>query len=315
MRAYDIKIMNGDTVFRQYNTFNSDGTFNPNSLMVDLDIFSYAQAQPASLSSVKVWGISLQDLSTNFSGMSVLVSAGMTKGLPLANEKQYGLISQGNIFQFFGNWQGIEQNLTFIFNANTGLSPSDTINLSFDWKKGQDLSISLKNTLQIAFPNATINMNISKNLVLNSDQPGSYTSLAAFSQYINALSQAIIGKGYLGVNIVISSNVINVYDGTTKSQPKTIVFTDLIGQPTWQDIATLQLQLVMRYDLNVGDYIQLPNLVTTNTANSLANFRSNSVFQGTFLITGIRHVGNNRDINATSWCTIVTCVSLNPTGN
>jgi hypothetical protein len=284
--------------------------------MVDLDIYAYAQAVPAGLSSVKVWGISLQDLSTNFSNMSILVSGGMLRGLPLANPKQYGLLSQGQIFQSFGNWQGIEQNLTFIFNPNTGLSSSDNVNISFNWIKSQNLATSLQNTLGIAFPNYTINMNINQNLTLNYDQSGSYTSLAAFATYINGFSQSIINKkGYTGVNIVISGTVISVYDGTTQTTPKTIVFTDLVGQPTWLDVATLQLQLVMRYDLNVGDYIQLPNLITTNTSQSLASFRSNSVFQGTFLISSIRHVGNNRDTNATAWATIISCVSLNPTGS
>ena len=88
-----------------------------------------------------------------------------------------------------------------------------------------------------------------------------------------------LGSSYPGVSIVLQDNVIRVYDGTVKPPPIQLLFTDLIGQPTWRQAYTMQITTVMRGDIRVGDYVKLPpsfvvgfalpgNLLTAPDANS-----------------------------------------------
>ncbi len=119
-----------------------------------------------------------------------------------------------------------------------------------------------------------------------------------------------MGGNYLGVRTAINGNTITVTDGTTQQGGvKQIAFQDLIGQPTWFAPDTIQVTTVMRADITFGDMIQLPPTLTTTQAGSYNSiFRNNSVFQGTFIVTGIRHVGNFRQPQAEAWVSTFQCV-------
>lgn len=289
-------------------TFN--GTPDPGALLVEIDIPVTMQATPSGLGQVIVWGVSLTDIgqASDLNGKLISVFGGMSPGLPLAtaayNAGQQGLLAQGTIFQAFGNWVGTDQNLTLVFFADVG-SNDNPKNFTLNWPKGQLLATAIAATLTTAFPSYTLNISISNNLVLANDEVGYFATLGQFASYLKIVSLDVVGGTYQGVDIAISDNIFSVYDGTSQTDPVAIVFNDLIGQPTWIDAATIQLNCVMRADLSVGDYITLPKTPVITTSQSQPQARDKSVFQGTFQINLIRHVGNSRDPNASSWISTI----------
>lgn len=334
MRFYSIVITNPATgVILQapasvvptstYTSF-ANGVSLPGALNIELDVQVATFATPSAVASyVRIWGISLREISQamelavrpalNRPGMSIAIYAGMQKGLPLANPAQSGLIVQGQIFQAFGNWIGVEQTLDLILQPDVG-SPGSPKNISLNWKAGTPLAQAIANTLATAFPGFAANIKISPNLVLSYDVNGYYQTLAQFAQLVKATSVNIIGgTAYQGVDIFLKEKAFSIYDGTTPTTPKTISFFDLIGQPTWIAPAVINLKCPMRADLNVGDYITLPKSIVTTTAAaqaSLANLKP--TFQGTFQITTLRHVGNFRQPSADSWCTVIDAAQTQP---
>jgi len=290
-----------------------NGVTIPGALNIEFDIPVYQFAEPAGAASIRVWGIGLEQISqaSNLNGMSIEIAGGMVSGLPLANPAQAGTLARGKIFQAFGNWQGINQTLDFVFYADTGSADAPQ-NLVLNWKAGMQLSAAISNTLQTAFPTYKQSINI-KNLMLVNDEVGYFQTLAQFSRYIRDISQRAGGAGYDGVCISLQGKSIAVYDGSTKpTPPKQIVFTDLIGQPVWKDFATIGLYCVLRSDIQVGDYISLPKAQVTTTAQSYPAYRNQSVFQGTFQVGRVRHVGNFRQPDASSWITVIDAYSSVP---
>jgi len=285
------------------------GVNDPGALNVVLDIPVTAYATPMGSAYVQVWGVSLADISqaSDLNGATIQVYGGMSKGLPLANPSQAGLLVQGQVFQAFGNWVGTDMTLDLIIQPSVG-GPADPKNIVLNWKSGTKMSEALASTLSAAFPGFTQTISVSDKLVRKNNEVGYYQSLAQFSQYVKQVSRDIVGGStYLGVDIVVSQNAILVSDGTQQgSSPKikAISYQDLIGQPTWIESPSIQLNAVMRADINVGDTITLPKTVVTNTAAALSSLSNQSLaFQGTFQVSRLRHVGNLRQPDAASWIT------------
>lgn len=304
-----IKIKSKNGVFirnAEYTSLNSLGQTIPGALNIEIDIPTYTMAEPSGSAYVKIWGVSLDEIGQAYdlNNKNIEVYAGMQKGLPLANPKQSGLILQGVISQAFGNWQGVEQSLDFVVNVIGG-SGVDPKNISLNWRKGQTLGDSIKASLAIAFPDYQSEINTSSNLILNQDEIGYYETITQFADYVKIVSQHILGAdGYHGVDILVQNKKFIVYDGTKPTSPKIINFIDLIGQPTWIEFAKINFKCVMRADLNVGDYITLPQGQATTTQASYSQFKDNTAFSGVFQIDTVRHVGNFRQPDASSWVTV-----------
>jgi hypothetical protein len=296
-------------------TFTSlvNGLTIPGALNIELDIPVIEFATPRGAAHLKVWGVGLKQIgqSSDLNGKDISITAGMAKGLPLANPAQAGLVMEGTIFQAYGNWEGTNQSLEFVLYPKTG-SPDDPMNLVINWKAGMPLATAIANTLQTAFPTYKQVIGINPNLVLPNDEPGYHQTLTQFAQYIKSISQNIIGGNYGGVSISVRNGVFYVFDGTTPTTPKEIAFTDLIGQPTWTSVATIQFACVMRADLQVDDYITLPQAQITTSAQSYSQYRNSLIFQGKFRVQSIRHVGNFRQADALSWLTIVEAYTVPP---
>lgn len=312
MRYYTIVISDPatNTVFRTYTSF-PNSVPNPNALNVELDIPTVPFATPMGGAWCRVWGVPLQEIaqSSNLNGKAIIIYGGMQKGLPLANPAQSGVLVQGFIQQAYGNWQGINQSLEMVILAGTG-STAAPKNIVLNWASGTLFADAIKNTLAVAFPDYTADINISQNLVLNHDEKGFWASVTQFAQFVKGVSQDIVGGTYQGVDIIVKQKSFIVYDGTTPTTPKAIAFTDLIGQPTWIGPLTIQVQLVMRADLQVGGYIKLPPGLVITTAQSQPQFRNTTAFQGTFQVIMIRHVGNFRAPKGDQWITTVNAVVI-----
>lgn len=307
MRYYSIEIEGGPT----YTSFEN-GQSNPAALDVEIDLPVVAQAQPMGSGYVRIWGISLKEISqaSNLNNKNVKISAGMQRGLPLANPKQSGVIVKGYIFQAFGNWIGTDQTLDLIIVPGTApASQSDRVkNLSLNWQKNTKLSDAIKTTLQSAFSGLSIDVAISDKLVMPNTEIGIYQNLTQFSQYVRQVSRSIIGGAdYAGVSIVLSEKSIKVFDGTSPSSSgaKAISFVDLIGQPTWIEAPIIQFKTVMRADVTVGDDITLPATPTINTSQAMSSLVNQQLsFQGGFQVSQARHIGRYRQPDAASWVTV-----------
>jgi hypothetical protein len=320
---------NGSGFLRSGNgpTFTSyaNGVTLPGALDIELDMPVVAFNSPQGSHMIRVWGVGLQMIgqAADLNGAKIVVSAGMQKGLPLANPKQAGIIVQGSIYQAFGNWQGTNQTLDLVLQSSD-LSPPQGI--SFKWQAGTTLESALKTTFTQAFPAPVYSppdIRIASNLQppLGADQPGTYDSLSQFAAALLSITQgpgrATYGDSYPGVQLTIVGNTIKVFDGT---QPPAVVqldFWDLIGQPTWINPGMVNFKTVMRSDIAVGSSIRFPQgvlapfaLTSPQAAAPNAPARSRSVFQGVFSVVEAHHFGRFRQADANSWNTTFNAVPL-----
>lgn len=302
MRWYKI-VIGGETKY--------DSTQNPNALNIEMDIpVTYQDvANPGSF--VRVWGIDLTDLlnAKQLNNQSIQIFGGMQKGLPLANPSEQGLLVQGSILPAFGNWVGTDMTLDIMIRAGVGNTTTDQpANVIHNWSQNTQLSDSIKQTLQTAYPGYDITVNISQNLVQASPAWGFYPNIGQFSSYINNISRSIINNpDYYGVRIVIDGKKITVDDGTTKSDQKLISYQDLVGQPIWMGPNEIQFKCVMRGDIHVLDYVTLPPTLATLTGASgsqAQNTAATNLAQGTFQIMSVRHTGNFRQPDWASWVSV-----------
>lgn len=345
MRYYRIELSSGLTYTSHPGGVGSPP--DPGALRVELDLFVAGAALPDAAGSwVRVWGVSLDTVgqARDLNGTFVTVYGGMGKGLPLAKPSQSGKLIKGRVKQAFANWVGTDLALNLNIVAGTPVGGVDNpVNFVLNWKAGQKLGDAVKQTLQAAYPDVNaINVNVSPNLVLPNDETAYYGTLPQFSDYVNNISRKIVGQGsmlgpwattddvalnekYLGVHIIHDGDVISVTDGTTKTTPVAIAYEDLIGQPTWINYNTLQVTCVMRADVHRRTdagfgFITLPKTRVTITQGAASqapyinsnNSLNNVIFQGTWMVNKVHHVGDYKDPNGTSWVTILDCSSPTP---
>ncbi len=299
----------------------------PGALMVELNIIGYNYHAFEQGSYVRIWGVSLKELAqaNDLNGFGIIVKAGMSKGLPLAKPQQSGIVAQGKIQQAFGNWVGTDQSLELQLLPDTGtaLTPK---NYSFIWPANSPLARAIETTLSMALPDHRVRMAISGDLKLAAPQWGTYGKLEDFAKAIFNVTtmqqfkgiRPLSGGTYPGVRMTVKDKIVLVYDGTqdysenSYSNPKQIQFEDLIGQPTWIQENTLNFKCVMRADISVGDYVKLPQgltspyvLTTAAAAVPGAPSRAKLIFTTTAKVTRLQHFGNSRQPDAASWCTVM----------
>jgi hypothetical protein len=136
-----------------------------------------------------------------------------------------------------------------------------------------------------------------------------HQSIDQYAGYINKISQSIMGTNrYPGVNISSFSNTINVWDGTYPVSSGDISYLDLIGQPTWLNINTVSIKIVLRGGLHIGGTVTLPQtLVGFGGADSqvggVPDQRSHISLPGSYLIVKVLHIGDFRNPDGASWST------------
>lgn len=342
MRFYDIQIFNAadasgnpGALYRRYSSLKN-GVYNPGSLMVEFDLLRFGESTPQGQSSITVWGISPQEMQQarqNMFGMPIKMWVGMSKGLPLANPAQSGLVLEGAIWQVLGNWQGTELRMDLIVTAGAVSSvnpaPLAPINLTVPWNKGIKLSVALTQCFQNMGGGYRFSISVSDRLINNFDSNMFCGSLTELAKRLKSLSKGIIkDANYSGVEItMVNGKEIRVFDNdfdnhqdkdSKKSasyrskNPIQIDFKDLVGQPTWVQFGTVSVPCVMRSDIQVGDYIRMPEkLRPMIQASSYSQFRDDSAFTGDFLVSSVRLLGNSRQPDANSW---VTVLEAHPTG-
>lgn len=307
-------------------TNNVNGTADLGAQQIEFDVHAYGFGTPVSPAFLRIWGPSKEQISqaSDFNGAHLELSVGMQKGLPLASAAvaQAGIILSGQIFQAYGNWQGINQTLDFVVLVDGGATQAEPGKLSFTWKKGDKLEEVVQTVLQAAYPKVKLDINISPNLVLAQDEQGVYQTIEQFASYVKGVSLDILGASgtatYQGVEIVLSNDVMRVFDGTASSDgaPTPITVQDLIGQPTWLSANSIQFSTVVRSDMSIGSQVTFPPIASATavtTQQSGSNVRSKNAFTGTWIISYIRHVGNSRAPDAQSWISTFQAYSTEAT--
>lgn len=311
MRYYKIEITNSDgSAFITYTTL-VNGQNDPGALNVVLDIPVAPFNIPAGFALCSIWGISLQQIAqaNNLTNKKIAIFGGMSKGLPLANPAQQGLLVQGYIYQAYGNWIGTDMTLELVIAAGEGPngmgSPAVPRNITLNWKKGRTLGSAVKDALGSAFSGFAVSDSTAANIVRNNDETSFHPTVGSLAQYVKQASKAINkDPNYQGIDIKISQKQFTLFDKSNTTAVRTISFNDLIGQPTWIQSPLIQFKCVMRADIAIGDDVKLPNTLTTQTQAAQNQLRQNSVFQGTFQIQQMRHLGNFRQRTAADWVTV-----------
>lgn len=293
-----------------FSTLKNDGSHNPNALQIEFDLPVAGFHDPAGSNNtyIRLSGIPLDLMSQarDLNGAAVELQAGMSKGLPLVNPEQRGLILSGGVLQAFGNWQGENMTLDIVV---IGIQ-SITGDYSFQWKKGDKMVDMITQTIKRNHPDYTVKSRIKENLVLSNDETGAYSNISQFSTYVFNQSKSIITDlNYQGVTIIVQGKTIIVQDGSSPKNPKPIKYADMIGQPTWIDFSKIQVKVNMRADIFVGDFITLPlGTVRLATQGAFNTKKDKTTFNGNYMVYEIRHLGNSRQPDANSWVTIINCV-------
>jgi hypothetical protein len=298
-------------------TSQPNGIYDPGSLQIEYDALVGLYGTPTGASTVRIRGIPLQLISQaqQFAGMTLELKAGMAApGLPLITPSQAGTILKGNVYQSFGNWEGVEQTLDFVVmpGVYTIIDPG---NFVLNWTAGTQLSAALQQTFSVAYPNVPVDMNISADLVQNHDEPHVCGTLDQLAQVVGDITEGVFDNR---VNIGIQSGRIVVFDQTYVPSPIQLNFNDFVGQPTWIAVNTVQIKMVARADLRLGGIIKMPqglqNLpgIATATQNSaLPNgAKYTASFQSNFIVNELRQIGNFRSNDAAQWVTVANCIAV-----
>ena len=313
MRFYELTLTpeGGSTPSRKW-TSHPNGIFDPGALNIEFDALISPCGTPTGASTITVYGISLQDLtqSQQFAGMTLELKAGMRAGLPLVNPAQSGTILKGQVFQSFGNWEGVEQTLDFVV-IPSGFTNDNPGNIVLDWSAGESLGDALRQTFSVAYPGVPVDMNLSSSLVLNYDEVHFCSTLDQLAQMVSELTEAVFDNP---VTIGIQAGRIVVFDSTYAPAPMQLVFTDFVGQPTWIAANTIQVKLVARADLQMGALVRmpeglqnLPGFIATTQNSYPSTIKYQTTFQNNFIVQELRQIGNFRSSDATQWVTIANC--------
>ena len=296
-----------------FTTLDKSGNFNGSALSIDVDIFQAPYNQPAQNGYIKIKGLDFNDLgqTANLNFAKIKVSLGMSKGLPYANSQpKYGVIIDGTILQSFGNRIGTEVSLDLVIGPAT-YNPNAEVNLTGTWKQGDSLEKAVRDTIGNAYKDVPINGSFGADLVYTQNQPLAYPNLLSFSKQINTYSKQINkNPNYIGAQITSTATGFYLFDGILSTQKeKEISFESIVGNLTWRDIATIQAKVIMRSDLNLGDVITFPKgTPALNVVNNFSQYRNDLAFQGKFQIMQLRHIGNSRQPDGNSWCTVIDAV-------
>ncbi len=297
-----------------------NGSYDPEALDVNFDAQVTPGHTPGGGTVVSVAGVSQHDLfqAKNFAGSAFALYAGMSGGLPLsANQPAPGLLFRGSVFGAFGNWQGTEQTLDLLIIPST-YTQENPGNIVLNWKPGQSFSDAIIQTLTVAYPGADLKVSVAAGLVNTTGSAvlNINSTFNGLAHFVNRHTDGLLGPNYPGVSLYHTGSKIIIADHTQPAE-KTIAlkFNDLIGQPTWLEPPTLTINTMLRADIEINDYITLPagdiagpGSVTTLATQHAASLRNTLTFNGSFVVTAIRHVGEFRGTDAGDWLSVIQAV-------
>lgn len=329
MRYYDIAVLNATSgqPIAHWTSYPAglQGPPDPNALLVEFDALTIDHSTTSSNAMIAVHGLGITALNEaqSYFGQTVELRGGMGPGLPLANPRQAGLLLRGTIFQAWGNWVGTEMALNFIVTPGPLVPDEHGIagNFGINWTRGQTLQAALTQTFRVAYGAKVpqIVFTLGGAYVASTDTPGVYPTLASLGGAIEAAT-AFDPHGPVRIYLHAGKIIVTDQAPTSAATVHPVLFTDLIGQPTWIGTDQIQVTTVLRADLDVGDTIQItgaqgqalpggPGFATIGGNNVFPNsFRYRAAFSQPLRIIQMRHIGNSRASDAAEWTTVVNCV-------
>lgn len=281
---------------------------------------------------LEIRGVDIATISqaSNLQGAQIKIYGGMGKGYQLAKPDQAGLLVVGSVFQAFGNWMNTDMSLNLLIQPfSTPLTDTNYPKLVWHWQKGQKITDAIRQTLNGGMSGYSLDFSgVSNDLTAGSYDAGFYGDVTSLAINIRDISlHANPADGYQGIRFYLREKTFYFYDGGTESSPKEIQFEDMIGQPTWlgpDPYPQITLQTVMRADISMGDVIKMPAFNKSGSNLTLSGYglmaptqkagqspKSRSLFQGNFIVTGVRHIGDSRNPDGSAWMTVINAVKRN----
>lgn len=290
----------------------------PGALNIEFDVMVSTFGTPIDPggSIVTLEGVALADLyqPQQFVGLNFVLQGGMGIGLPLANPAQAGVLMSGIVAQAFGNWVEDEMTLDFVVTGTTKVySLEGPGNFTPNIPANTEIKHGIAQVLTQNYPGVKQIFNLQSGLVFSNVEAHVCSTLRQFSGYIQGLTKGFGGKAtYPGVSIASQGGQFLIFDGTTNTTSVQIAFNDLVGQPTWIDANTMQIQTVMRGDIQISNNATLPTGLQdapgiATTIPLITQSKYSSTFQGAFNVFQIRHVGNFRSPSGLDWVSIYNC--------
>ncbi|WP_018981124.1 hypothetical protein [Saccharibacter floricola] len=262
---------------------------------------------------VTIKGIDITTINqaSNLVGHTLILKAGMGKGLPLSNPNQVGTILHGTIQSSLGNWTQTELSITFFVTSYQLPHPvSDAektahlIHCAFK----DNLKDAIRNAFRSVVHNPIITFNSTLNPIAKHDFIGSYPTLKELCVACSDSWQQTTG---MKLTITTLGNHITFSDQTEDRPVKNIDFSDLIGQPSWNGVNNISVTCPLRGDLKVRDTISLPHGASTVGVSKFAKPlpKDKSLFSGLLEVTSISYLGDFRSPQGEQWATTIHCSS------
>lgn len=292
------------------------------ALNISFDVLITALDVASGGTVLSVYGLPLSVLSqsVNLFQANVTLYGGFSGGLPLENADQKGLILDGQVWNPYGNWEGVNQCLNLIINPAPLMNDDGRqLSIRLDGRKGEKLSDVLQRALRNAYPRTALSVSVSDSLILPEDWTAVYNRPSQLAVFLRSASFGLMKQeGYAGVSIVMQKGIIRIFDNLATSGATEINVADLIGQPTWIGLNKISLKTPLRGDLACGDILTLPagvvngsaSLLSASTPEAFTWGRSQLNFSGRFQITSLRHVGEYRNAAGEAWVTIIEAIDL-----
>lgn len=294
-------------------------------VVMDIPVTSFDQANGAAY--LEIRGIDIYTISqaSNLQGYTVKIYGGMGVGYDLAKPAQSGLLLIGSVYQAYGNWEGPNMSLNLLIQPfGVPISDDNKPFFVWHWQKGQDIKDAITKCVTSAMDGYNCVFNLRGTLIGTHDDTGFYTDFNSLADVIiNASRSVNQDASYYGIQFFIAGKTFYFFDQAGDNAPKKIEFNELIGQPTWLgpvDYPKIMLQTVMRADLTINDVITMP-LFNQQGSKTLSGYgtiaptsqdvqtpKDRSLFQGNFMVTSLRHIGDSRNPDGSSWVTVIEAV-------
>lgn len=263
---------------------------------------------------VTISGVDVATLSQafNLEGSTLLLNAGMGKGLPLSNPHQTGTLLHGTIQSSLGLWEETKINLTL--RVAPYLTVDDEIEKNYytiDAKRGQSVLDAIHSNTRHYFDKTNIDLSVPKEQKLDRDFLSYHASLNEFFTSCGDLYKQTTGRPSY-----ISIQGRDLFWVDTAKNVKKLYFEEVIGQPTWNGKNSITISCALRGDIAVGDIIHLDPSISKITIPShytpIVNMfaKNDSLFCGHFRVISMDHLGAFRSPDGRSWMSNITCEPL-----
>ncbi|MDF7673949.1 hypothetical protein PT277_08005 [Acetobacteraceae bacterium ESL0709] len=312
-------------------TGNPYGRYDGGALDIEFKV-DQVSLDSYTLASITIYGVDGDVLNQAISmeGRVVELRAGMGKGLPLSNPALYGQILSGTVTTGAESWTGPNTSLTLYVKPFTAESDKETVDpnkkrIAFtddtkskipknafivNIKKGASIREALIACVKPHFKDYKIDFEstIAENLMADKDFMNYYEKLEDFVYDMGTKGDSL-WQYYTGLTLraYAHDKFFTFSDGTSDKDPKQIQFSEMIGQPSWDDKdKIIKFSCLMRADIHIGDKIKLPlfdelGKPTDDTVQKLPATKNKSRYSGIFYITAVNYYGWFRSKEGKDW--------------